>query len=534
MFPLWLLALSVAQPAYTDQIAHEIVFFGDSLPWGVGVADPHRDAYPGLIARVLPRRDHLDGVQRVVYRTVADPGATAAWGREHLESHVLRSPETGRILRRTVVVQFGGNDSRGEHPLSPDYFADVLRDITATCQAAGSEVILCIPPFQLGRRDANESRYIQAIEDCGKTDDVPVVDLDAALRAAPGDVRGPFPMLNWGHPNWYGHSLMAQALCRALPEGGGPTVSIEPSVTLMPVVADDEPAGAPGRPEGGTVELRVHVGGEARVWVEGASGQQDAAPDAAAVFQALLPPPGVPGPLLAVARTRDGATGFAAGRVVTGRVIACADAPEWPESPDSVNPSRGGVLGRERVRRGLAAWSGPEDCSAAFQVARAGAELVFSIRVWDDSVSAAPAQWLPDSDCVELAFDLNPLSEQALPYFTDRSGLLFVSPPADRGPEAVIGAAGSLPDGFSARAQHAALEGGYGLRVHVSIPGMRLDGGTPGIGFDLLVDDSDGVVWRQSQLVWHGDADAALTTEGYGFLALEPLGDGDLVRVAVH
>lgn len=116
-------------PAESDSVV--VVFFGDSLTAGYGLANPGREAYPALVGDAL----RAEGVPvRVV--NAGSSGETSAGGLRRVDWVLSRSrPDV-------FVLALGANDGlRGQDPAA---MADNLRAILAKVRAAAPEARLVV------------------------------------------------------------------------------------------------------------------------------------------------------------------------------------------------------------------------------------------------------------------------------------------------------------------------------------------------------------------------------------------------------
>lgn len=116
-------------PAASDSVV--VVFFGDSLTAGYGLANPGREAYPALVGDAL----RAEGVPvRVV--NAGSSGETSAGGLRRVDWVLSRSrPDV-------FVLALGANDGlRGQDPAA---MADNLRAILAKVRAAAPEARLVV------------------------------------------------------------------------------------------------------------------------------------------------------------------------------------------------------------------------------------------------------------------------------------------------------------------------------------------------------------------------------------------------------
>lgn len=191
---LWLASLATAAPAKT------IVFFGDSLTAGYGLADPSSEAYPALI------QDKIDH-EKLGWRTVNAglSGETTAGGLRRVD-WILRQPVD------VFVLALGAND--GLRGINPAVSRDNLQKIVDRVRTKNPGVKLVLAGMQLPpAMGADFSREFERVfpEVAEKNHAVFVPFL---LEGVGGRVE-----LNQSdriHPTARGHAIIADTVWKAL------------------------------------------------------------------------------------------------------------------------------------------------------------------------------------------------------------------------------------------------------------------------------------------------------------------------------
>ncbi|HID07018.1 MAG TPA: hypothetical protein EYP10_07700, partial [Armatimonadetes bacterium] len=201
------------------------------------------------------------------------------------------------------------------------------------------------------------------------------------------------------------------------------------------------------------------------------------------------------------------------------------------------------VESAEHVVIGKQRWRGANDLSFTLRITRIPDKtaLQFRIVVRDDVVVVKPA-WdfgcLLFGDCVELFIDHRPLADQGKPFFTDDVTMLALVP----GERDVRMASWTFEevqptliplndrwDGVQVRSD--VTPNGY--YVELTIP-LAVFGNLPAVGFDVLVDDTDGRRGRSKQMVAFGWENNFRNPSRFATLLLKPLRPTPQWRVTVH
>lgn len=464
-----------------------LLCFGDSITYGQGLEDPDLDSFAALTRASLAAR--VPGAS-VTAEVVAYPGATAGSARAYLANRALAARPN------LTIVQFGGNDSAATATTSLGRFREDLAEVVGQLRETGSDVIVLIQPFNMKERAEREAQFMNIMREVAAEHGAAVAEGHRRMSDEPHDRRGWFPFAGWGHPNWYGHRLMAEEIWGALltlwPEAGRLRIAVEPAadITEWPT----EPSLSLGLAGGdaGPVSVDVWVDGEL---VRNAQARLDAAGTGS--VRIPLPLTGAMGTRrLWVTGRGAGTFGATVGRLGVRQLL--------------VLPTDG-TIGEKHLASGRVAWTGEADCSGAFTIGLEDQALVVEVLVRDDAVHPGEG-WAPDGDCVEVALDLNPPERAAMPYFTERSTVAFIAAPTEDTEPRVsfMDADLALAD---VTATGAVTDDGYRVRLLIPRASLALPEGQSSIGLDIAIDDSDGVTWRQSQLVWSGGWDMALTAE---------------------
>jgi acyl-CoA thioesterase-1 len=185
-----------APPAVAPDARREVIFLGDSLTAGLGLAEEL--SYPSLIQQRIDQR----GLKfRVVNAGVS--GDTSAGGLRRLEWAMQGHPQV-------LLVALGGND--GLRGLPPDALRKNLATIIERAQAAGLAVILAGMEAPPNNGPDYTARFRRVYPDLAGTYRVPLIPFllegvagDAALNQADGI-----------HPNPEGARRVADTVWKTL------------------------------------------------------------------------------------------------------------------------------------------------------------------------------------------------------------------------------------------------------------------------------------------------------------------------------
>jgi len=505
-----------------------LVILGDSLSFGLGVEEPHCDAFPFLLRTVLQEQFPQPRI-RVIDAGVA--GDTAGGGLGRLDSHVLaQEPDL-------VIVQFGGNDSFNR--VSWKEYTQNLRQIIArTRQEGQAEAILVTPPMDVPSPD---SPFVRVVKQVGEETKTPVADFDTALRQREGDYRGFFP--NYAHPNEYGHAIMAQqvyrAFCELLKLEQPVEVNVRPVPGHLAPLADQVPVSVDVKnltaaPQAGELSLTVNSSA-ARVPFQLEAGQVKQWR-----FPLSLPARRPDGRsqsfrLLATARMAQG-LGFDCKWLTRAPVVTC---PESRAGTDTDEPTRDARfrLGQPHLVDGAGRWEGPEDLTATFHLAQDKEAFTVQVEVTDNHLVPQGGKYPPFNDCVEFFFDLRPLAERGKPFYSPQVFLVFVNPPAGEGSAPQVTPLDAPAEATTQlHFDSARTEEGYTVTLTAPRAFLEKVASAPvsSFGFDLAVDDADQTDNRKAQLMWVGTKHNFGNPRGFGEIVLtgqEKGGEG--VRISV-
>lgn len=500
-----------------------VVALGDSLTWGMGIAQPERDSFPALFATMLRERFQNPHVTLI---SAGIPGETSAGGLQRIERDVLaHQPDL-------VVVQYGGNDEYQRVP-SIEY-QEHLRQIVQRVQAASAAVLLTTPPMKEPQMD---TLFPRAAREVAAELQVPVADFDAAVKGPGSDWRGPFPLGE--HPHEYLHARMAQALYAAFQE----------LVKLPTPFAVHLVEGAQYVPLGTEWMVRAQGrNGEAQARTLQVTLTVEDTPQS----QPLFLPPGGQGEvafpvalpaslergrawsrrLWLAAREGSGAT-FDLKWLTVAPILACPPVDRPPAlTEDARNQGIVEVrLGEGHLLTDSKDWNGLYDLGVSFGLAYDARNVYLLVRVLDDQVRVRD----PGEDGVDLFFDLRPLAERGRPVYDERCFALSVRP-SSYSSWLRISALGPEPPGFTTLTglAHRHLRG-YSLLL--TLPRRTLEGIAGGpvasFGFDLQVHDADLSGSRKTTLAWSGRRDNLLNPSGFGEVRLAEEMEKGLARVAV-
>ena len=476
-----------------------MVAFGDSVTAGWGVDEPAEHTYHELFATTLRWRYPDSQIEMI---TEGGPGDSTAVALERLNREVIRrSPDL-------VIVQFGGNDEGQKRKV-----ADYERDLRAIVEAVVLEripalCIVCTPPMNDPQPD---SPYVEAARRVAGALGCVVADLDAALRNADRDYRGPFC---WGsHPGAFTHAIMAKGLLRACDrlldpqvDNRGARLSVEVAATERPVSLGDAltvpVAVQNASADRGSAELLAYtapgLGAHRRA-------ELDAGQRAAVELDLgqVLPVPRrrrIIKPVMGLGRLGDQAAFDLKWATLTPAITADAEGsaqPTWH------------TMGAEAIVLGAASWEGPQDLGARFSVTTTDTDrLRLNVEVRDDDLRVRPLRSDPSmGDSVELYFDCRPPQSQGKPTYTPEvAEVICVAPTRDQQPIAWRPLDDLVAPLNDLRVGGGRTAGGYRLSVELSLAAVRRTRGEEwsGMGFDVGINDADRVDWRQTQMIFSG------------------------------
>lgn len=515
-----------------------VVALGDSLVSGFELAEPQRDGYVYVFARLLRQR-FQNGQVRLIERGI--PGEQSGQGLQRVWRDVIQDDPD------LVLVQYGGNDSAAGVP--PEAYRRNLEGMAEDllCQTKAA-VIVATPPMDEAEPD---SPFVIAARQAAAAMGLGVADLDTALREGGRDYRGAFPL--GLHPQPFGHRLMAEEVERAFERLTGLPQEISFEVDgPWQAVALNEPAKRRvrlrnHRPQPSQGSLTVRLGPERQRIPFRLEGRAEAE-----IPVPLSLPPELPAGRAWSQRlhlaARSGTAWFGQQRWLTLAPLLQATPltarptlkdGQWPEGL----PRQG--LTETHLTAGQTAWAGPADLSAAFGVGQDENAVYLLLEVRDDQLCppASPAQ--PSGDRLELYFDLRPAELRGKPHYTPQVLRLEVTLPAkpDAPPALQIS-----PEKTGGREQisldYQPTEKGYDLQVALSRSFLQevAGGPVPSFGFDLSLcdvdrseesDRSDRSDRSDKQMTWAGQADNPINPRRWGEVVLAGTFPADAVKMTV-
>lgn len=505
------------------QQAVTIVALGDSLTWGMGIAQPERDSFPALFATMLRERFQDPDVTLI---SAGIPGETSAGGLQRLEADVLaHHPDL-------VVVQYGGNDEYQRVPATE--YQEHLRQIAQHVQAASAAVLLAAPPM---KEPQPNTLFPRAAREVGAELQVPVADFDAAVKGPGSDWRGPFPLSE--HPHEYNHARMAQSLYAAFQElvklptpfsaGLMEGAFYTPLGTEWKVVA----WGRNGEAQERTLQLTLTVDDTPqRQSLHLPGGGQGEAAFPVALPESLDRKRSWSRRLWLAAQDGSGAA-FDLKWLTVAPLLACPLVNRVPSLiEDAKNQGiRETRLGEGHLLSNPAAWNGLYDLGVSFGLAHDLKNLYLLVRVLDDQVLVRDA----NQDRVDCFFDLRPLPERGRPVY-DEHCFALAAQPGSYSSWVRINALGPEPPGFMtfSGAAHRHLRG-YSLLLTFPLRTLKEIAGQPvtAFGFDLQVHDVDRSGDQRATLAWSGRHDNLLNPSGFGEVQLAAEVEKGMARVAV-
>ena len=177
-----------------------LVFFGDSLTYGLGLEDPASEAYPALIQQKLS----AGGLPWKVVNAGLS-GDTTAGGLRRV-NWVLRAPVD------LFVLALGAND--GLRGIAPAVTRDNLRAIIARVRSRAPQAIIVLAgmrmPASMGADYAEA--FAAVFPEVAREDQVPLIPFLLDRVAARPELNGPDNI----HPNAAGHRIVAETVWRVL------------------------------------------------------------------------------------------------------------------------------------------------------------------------------------------------------------------------------------------------------------------------------------------------------------------------------
>jgi len=197
----WLLGgAASARPQPAAAQPKTVVFFGDSLTYGLGLEDPATEAYPALIGQKIAAA-HLPW--QVVNAGLS--GDTTAAGLRRI----------GWVLRRPIglfVLALGAND--GLRGIDPAVTRDNLRGIIARVRARDPEATIVLAgmrmPPSMGADYA--AAYAAVFPEVAREERVVLIPFLLEGVAGRPELNGPDNV----HPNAAGHRLVAETVWQVL------------------------------------------------------------------------------------------------------------------------------------------------------------------------------------------------------------------------------------------------------------------------------------------------------------------------------
>jgi len=490
-----------------------IVALGDSLTYGMELAEPSRDTFVEVFAEALRSRFNNPDIA-LLRRGI--PGETAEQALRRLVKDVLwAEPDL-------VIVQYGGNDFQAG--TSPEqYERDLLAIGRRTLEETHGCLILCAHP--MAEPTTFNSPFVAAAKRAAEALGCPVADLDSAIRHSNLGPRGPFPY--YRHPSAYVHAVMARELYAAFDR----LVGVEPRLKVQLA----EGHGLCGPDSTTTIVLRLTnltqdpVQGRWHILVDTFSltGNFRLAPNAEQRIQVPIPTP----------RLLHGA------RSIQYRLFATAQSTDygayalkWLTFAPAIRPRKlslaptktregeriwSNFIGPGGLTIGRDRWRGPWDLLASFGARWTDRELTIEVRVTDDDVSPGPPQNPPEGDGVEFYLDLRPPSIEGRPVYDESVLVIRVLAPGPQPGRAIWSTLDEAPADIGELALLSRRDDS-GYRVRLSVPNgfitRRAGADIRGIGLDVGVNDADDGGRRKTQIMWCGTADNWLDPSRFGYL----------------
>jgi acyl-CoA thioesterase I len=198
LLAVWL--ASALRPVGAAAEPKTIVFFGDSLTYGLGLEDPGAEAYPALIAQKI-------AAAQLPWRVVNAglSGDTTAGGLRRI-NWVLQRPID------CFVLALGAND--GLRGIAPNLTHENLRGIIAQVRAKDPSALIVLAGMRLPEiMGADYARDFAAVFPAvAKEEHVPLIPFLLEGVGGRPELNGPDSI----HPNAAGHRIVAETVWRTL------------------------------------------------------------------------------------------------------------------------------------------------------------------------------------------------------------------------------------------------------------------------------------------------------------------------------
>ncbi len=196
-------------PAADDRIA--VACVGDSVTFGMGLADPATQSYPKLLGDTLGAKYQTFNFGQSGMTLLRNSGA--AWN---------AFDDVAKVKPRFVVISLGANDTKPVAWKHKDEFAKDLGDLADRFAALPSRplVFLCLPTPCIGdqpemkdyaiRGSVLENEVVPLVRQVAKARNLPLIDLFTPFKDKP-------QLLGDGiHPSAQGAALIASIVAEAI------------------------------------------------------------------------------------------------------------------------------------------------------------------------------------------------------------------------------------------------------------------------------------------------------------------------------
>jgi len=207
-FAILALALALGIPCETQAERVKVACAGDSITFGIGIANRPRDSYPAQLGRLLGRNYDV--------QNFGFSGATLLEQGNNPYRKTTAFHDANAFKPDIVVILLGTNDSKTrnwdgrEDEFRPDYEALIAH----FARLSSPKIYLCLPP-PARRRDGDIRERIlvrerEMIRQIAQDEGLPLIDLDRPFK-------GHADWLADGiHPNEHGATAIARTVAQAI------------------------------------------------------------------------------------------------------------------------------------------------------------------------------------------------------------------------------------------------------------------------------------------------------------------------------
>ncbi|MCU6762816.1 GDSL-like Lipase/Acylhydrolase [uncultured Roseburia sp.] len=172
----------------------KIVCAGDSITFGTGIADPHKDSYPAQLTWMLGEH-FLVKNYGVSGKTVSDLSSDSYRMTDAYKKSLLEQPDV-------VVLMLGTNDAKPENWKGKDVFKEQYKELLLAYLSLDSspDVYICTPASAYKSPDWPEEGYLYGITEARLE---AIRDVVNEIAKEAGIYLIDICQATAGHPEWY-------------------------------------------------------------------------------------------------------------------------------------------------------------------------------------------------------------------------------------------------------------------------------------------------------------------------------------------